>query len=70
MTKKTRCTCKRCGKVNYLPSAGIDSSEPFLCEPCDSKYIVWFEQTTVRSYGLNVNATLARFLRECPARQR
>ena len=39
--KKVRCTCARCGKVKYLPAAGIDLSEGFLCEPCDDKYIVW-----------------------------
>jgi len=37
--KKARCTCVRCGKVEYLPAAGIDRSEPFLCERCDDKFI-------------------------------
>jgi hypothetical protein len=49
--KKVRCSCARCGKVKYLPAAGTDRSEKFLCEPCDDKFIAWCEQTIARCYG-------------------
>ena len=67
-TKRTRCTCKRCGKVNYLPSAGIDPSEPFLCEACDSKFIAWCN--TVGMVGGNERNILACFLLRNPCKQR
>ena len=39
--KKVRCTCKRCGKVNYLKAADIDRTEPYLCAKCDGLFIAW-----------------------------
>jgi hypothetical protein len=70
-SRKVRCTCLRCGKINYLLAAGIDRSEPFLCEPCDDKYILWSE-SKIRAMGPGdadrADDTLARFLKERPAR--
>lgn len=64
-TKKVRCKCVRCGKANYLLAVGIDRSEPFICEPCDSKFIFWSETTLVSEMD---EALLARFLKEKPCR--
>ena len=62
--KKVRCTCVRCGKINYLPAAGTDRSEPFLCEPCDDKYIAW-----ANASNFLYREPLARFLKERPCRR-
>jgi hypothetical protein len=59
--KKVRCKCVRCGKLKYELAAGMDLSEPFLCEPCDDKYIAWLVSTEDEDH-------LARFLKERPAR--
>ena len=46
-------------------AAGIDRSEAFLCEPCDSKFIVWAETTRPSEFD---EALMARFLKEIPCR--
>ncbi len=69
--RKVRCTCVRCKKVNYLPAAGTDLSEKFLCERCDDKFIMW-QESMYREAGPGnhdrVDDTLARFLRMRPVR--
>lgn len=70
-TRKVCCTCRRCKKVNYLPAAGTDISEPFLCERCDDKFIMW-QESKYRAMGPGnhdrADDTLARFLKEHPCR--
>jgi len=39
--KKVRCTCVRCGKINYLAAATVDTTEPYLCAKCDDAFIAW-----------------------------
>jgi hypothetical protein len=61
MVKKRRCTCCRCAKVKYLPATGIDTSERFLCESCDDRYITWCNSQAHPS-----TATLDAFLKARP----
>lgn len=67
-TKKVRCKCVRCGKINYLPAAGTDRSEDYLCEPCDDMFVHWFERMVFRCHGVVTFNSLARFLKENPCR--
>ena len=55
--KRVRCTCERCQTIEYPFAAEIDVSEPFLCERCDDKFIIW--QNTPG----NEQRTLSAFLK-------
>jgi hypothetical protein len=40
--KRVRVTCSNCGVIRYVPAATIARPEEhFLCDPCDSAYVVW-----------------------------
>lgn len=65
--KKARSKCARCGKIKYLPAAGIDRSESYLCDQCDDMFIA-FTNKDYPEGGFRSDDPLARFLRMYPYR--
>lgn len=65
--KKVRCTCVRCKKINYLPAAGTDLSEKFLCERCDDMFIAFLNKDYPEG-DFRSGDPLVRFLKERPVR--
>ena len=63
-SKKVRCTCKRCGKINYLAVADVDVTEPYLCKRCDSAFIAW--QNAAAESAEERRCTLEHFLAQRP----
>ena len=61
-SKKVRCTCVRCGKINYLPAVGTDISEKFLCERCDDLFISFINKDCPEG-GFVHGDPLERFLK-------
>lgn len=64
--KWIRCTCIRCGKVNYHPAATTDTTEPHLCQKCDDDLIAW--QNAAAAGPEEGRRTLEAFLARRPQR--
>lgn len=64
--ERVKLTCCRCGARRSFPvSDGIDVSTLFLCDRCDSDFVIWCNSRT-RNKSYTDAELLSRFLELCP----